>query len=348
MFKSATVRSGDVPATLTNYPTYVDLSRLGITTLAEAQSVRVYADSGKSTEWAREIVSATEMHVLVPSLTSSTEIFVDWDGVRSDYAVGATYGRNAVWVDYVGVWHLEDLTSIVDSTGNGLTLTNDGASEVTAKIGKGGEFNKAQADQLSRSFSAGSDLDMTGDYHFSCLYYQTATVQGTNQHGICGIWGGSSSDRKFIHVLAANGSKERMRVLTANSAQVNTNYYSSDFDEQLDTWVRYGFEIDVSARDVAFMVENNFEVIAGTGASSLNSVTNAFFVGNFRDSSFDNVNAHMDEVRVSSILFGENRSKTENKNQIDEATFWGTWTDAGGGGGGGAAQAARRGAVMMM
>jgi hypothetical protein len=43
-FKKATVRAADVPSTLTNFPTYVDLDRLGITTLAEAQSVRVYAD----------------------------------------------------------------------------------------------------------------------------------------------------------------------------------------------------------------------------------------------------------------------------------------------------------------
>ena len=43
-FKQATVNAADVPASQTDFPSYVDLSRLGITTLAEAQSVRVYAD----------------------------------------------------------------------------------------------------------------------------------------------------------------------------------------------------------------------------------------------------------------------------------------------------------------
>ena len=95
-FKLATVNSARVPSTQTNFPAYVDLSRLGITTLAEAQSVRVYADSSKTTEWAREIVSATEMHVKVPSLTSTVTMYVDYDGVRSDYAVTDTFGRNAV------------------------------------------------------------------------------------------------------------------------------------------------------------------------------------------------------------------------------------------------------------
>ena len=40
-FKTATVNASDVPSTQTNFPSYVDLSRLGITTLAEAESVRV-------------------------------------------------------------------------------------------------------------------------------------------------------------------------------------------------------------------------------------------------------------------------------------------------------------------
>ena len=62
-FVKATVRAADVLATQTNFPAYVNLTRLGITGLAQAQSVRVYSDVGKTTELAREIVSASEMHV---------------------------------------------------------------------------------------------------------------------------------------------------------------------------------------------------------------------------------------------------------------------------------------------
>ena len=96
-FKQATVNASDVPATLADYPSYVDLSRLGITTLAEAQSVRCYSDSAKTTELAREIVSATQMFVKIPSLTSTFVLYVDYDGVRADYAVTDTFGRNATW-----------------------------------------------------------------------------------------------------------------------------------------------------------------------------------------------------------------------------------------------------------
>ena len=95
-FKTATVNASDVPSTQTNFPVYVDLARLGITTQAEADSIRVYAESSKTTEWAREIVSVSEMWVKVPSLTSTTAIYIDWDGSRSDYSVSDTYGRNNI------------------------------------------------------------------------------------------------------------------------------------------------------------------------------------------------------------------------------------------------------------
>ena len=60
------------------------------------------------------------------------------------------------------------------------------------------------------------------------------------------------------------------------------------------------------------------------------------------------VDANVSEARSETNALSANWITTEYNNQNDEATFWGTWTDAGGGGGGGAAQVARRGAVMMM
>ena len=151
-FKTATVNASDVPSTQTNFPAYVDLSRLGITTQAEADSVRVYADSGKTTEWAREIVSATEMHVKIPSLTSTTAIYVDWDGVSSDYAVTDTYGRNAVWTGYKAVHHGD---SVVDASGNLGNLTNTGSVAYSAgKVGKafdGGASNTTKRMSITGS-----------------------------------------------------------------------------------------------------------------------------------------------------------------------------------------------------
>ncbi|MCF6197630.1 MAG: hypothetical protein L3J50_13120, partial [Emcibacter sp.] len=46
-------------------------------------------------------------------------------------AVSAPYGRNAVWLDYKGVWHLRD-TNWTDSSGNGNDLTLTGTGSITA------------------------------------------------------------------------------------------------------------------------------------------------------------------------------------------------------------------------
>ena len=117
--------TGQVTGTHTDMPLAVIPSALemGAITLAEAQSSRFYSDVDLTTELAREVVSADEIHVKVPSASSSTEIWMDFDGVRTDYAVGATYGRNAVWSGYKAKYHLNDVN---DSTGNAYTLTNVG------------------------------------------------------------------------------------------------------------------------------------------------------------------------------------------------------------------------------
>ncbi|MBF0224596.1 MAG: hypothetical protein HQK76_03990 [Desulfobacterales bacterium] len=206
-FKTATVNASDVPATATNFPAYVDLSRLGITTLAEAQSVRVYADSGKTTEWAREIVSETEMHVKVPSLTSTTSMYVDWDGSSSDYSAGDTYGSNAVWSDYSSVYHLESLTA--DNSGNGLTLTNTGSvTNGTGQLGDGANFTGA-AKYLRNTTSltsAGTSaftfslwVDLSTDLGSSVNYGLASADDTTNNIGFWFLYQATAGTNNLIY-----------------------------------------------------------------------------------------------------------------------------------------------------
>lgn len=121
-----------VDSTLTNYPLYVDLADMPSTfkdnILANGADIRVL-ESDESTETAFEIVNASttasygEMHILVDSLSSSatTTLYIYYgNATATAYAVGATYGRNAVWSDYARVTHMKDLTTstLTDSTGN--------------------------------------------------------------------------------------------------------------------------------------------------------------------------------------------------------------------------------------
>jgi len=333
-FKTATVRSGDVPATQTDFPTYVDLDRLGITTLAEAESVRVYADSAKTTEWAREIVSATEMHVKVPSLTSTVEIFVDWDGVRADYAVGATYGRNAVWVDYEGVWHLGEAVNnssdgYLDSTGNGNhgTGRSMALAAVDSPTGKGQDFDGA-ADGITVPSSSSIDAPTTNQKLTISSWIKKDAVGGTPQDYIVGGLNTYSIIHGYVrntYELFSSGLRYTIGVVT----DTDWNYIATSFDNSANTSIS----------------SVNGSNSTSSEGGSLSTASNNFIIG--AASASNNFNGKISEVRVRSDVLSGNWFTTEYNNQNAEATFWGTWTDAGGGGGG-AAQAARRGVIMMM
>ena len=146
------IQSSQVPADQTDFPVLVDLSDLpaGFWSIVAngGGDIRVFKSDG-TTELAREVVScdtATDTGELwvkyAGTLSSSmdTTIQIHADGVSSDYAVTATYGRNAVWSDYAVVMHLTDLT---DSTGNTSPTVRQTATpaSVTAQIGGAYSFN---------------------------------------------------------------------------------------------------------------------------------------------------------------------------------------------------------------
>ncbi len=326
-FKQATVNASDVPATLTNYPAYVDLARLGITTLAEAQSVRCYSDSGKTTELAREIVTLTEMHVKIPSLTSTFVLYVDWDGVRADYAVTATYGRNAVWSDYFAVYHMGDpSTGQIDSTGNGRTLTTEVGNpteEVTAKIGKGVDFASVDA-LINTSFemssptkvtvTAWASIDSTGNPgsygHLSTGRYTGASVQWPWLLDM-------RAGKIYGYVFRQTNGTFAMEITGTTTLSTATLYHIGlTFDgaaTKLEVWLNGASEGSITNANVTNLYSGSFDEL---------------HVGRYENSFGDRyIDGIVDEVRVTTTqVRNGDWLTTEYNNQSDEAGFWGTWT----------------------
>lgn len=332
-FKQATVNASDVPATLTNYPAYVDLSRLGITTLAEAQSVRCYSDSAKTIELAREIVTLSEMHVKIPSLTSTFILYVDWDGVRADYAVTATYGRNAVWSDYFAVYHMNETGgSHTDSTGNGRTLTTelgDPTENVTGKIGKAADFDGNDA-YINTSFEMGNPTKLTvtawasidstgnpGSYgHLSAGRYTGASVQWPWLLDM-------RAGKLYSYVFRQTNGSYAIEVTGATTLSTGTLYH-------------IGLTYDGAATKSELWL-NGVSDGSATNALVTNLYSGSFdeiHVGRYENSFGDRyIDGKLDEIRVTTTqVRSANWFTTEYNNQSDEAGFWGTWTDAGGGG----------------
>lgn len=315
-FKTATVNAADVPATQTDFPVYVDLSRLGITTLAEAQSVRVYADSAKTTEWARELVSATEMHVKVPSLTSTTAIYVDWDGTSADYAVTDTYGRNAVWSDYRAVYHFEN--NATDSTGThgSGTVTNGSYSTTYGKLnGQGISLTGSGGSQVSTTVTP---TDRTALSISGWAYYNSAS-DPTGANNIWATWNfptiGSDHNCYFG---PSSGTNWRM-----GDAQNIT------FTLPKQTWFHWAWINGGDEPKDAYFNGAFDETCTNAGGNDQPDHDNLHIGA--QGNGGENWLGYLDEFRVRQSELSANWITTEYNNQSDEAGFWGTWTDAGGG-----------------
>lgn len=315
-YKTATVNASSVPATATNFPAYVDLSRLGITTLAEAQSVRVYADSGKTTEWAREIVSATEMHVKVPSLTSTTDIYVDWDGVRSDYAVADTYGRNAVWSDYNVAIHLA--TNAVDSAGNATTISvenNITYNVSSSPLGSSADFNGSNSYiryTKTNSVPVGSTPN-TVSYWVRPELITTANQGHTSQWTYA-----TSGNAQFTGTRSFSGYG------FANSDAYVYNMTSSNYP--ISTWV-YITTTNASANNYLYI---NGSLLYTSGSRLSFTGQGPWTLGRQGELPAEYFDGQLREVRTRSTEVSANWITTEYNNQSDEATFWGSWSTVGG------------------
>ncbi|MCK5017617.1 MAG: hypothetical protein KAS32_11175, partial [Candidatus Peribacteraceae bacterium] len=178
--KKIEIDSSKVTATQSSFPVYVDLSDMGSNFFDNAKAdgcdIRI-VESDDTTETAFELVSyATttstgELHFMADSLSSSaTTTFYMYYGNSgaSCYAVDATYGSQNVWSDYDAVYHL---TSLVDSTGNGINLTNK--NSVVFQAGKIGNCS-----------NSGTDNDTASDA-------QTKALWNTNNPPLSGGLSGS-------------------------------------------------------------------------------------------------------------------------------------------------------------
>jgi len=296
------------------------------------QSVRVYSDAGLSTELAREIVSASEMHVKIPTLTSSTQIWVDYDGVRADYAVGATYGRNAVWSDYHIVWHMGDLTSstIQDSTGNwnGTKVSSGNPSETASGfIGEAQDFSNdyiKTVDNVAHSITGVKSLQTW--VRFDAL---------TRVEHFPGIKTSLSSTRDATLSLNDQGTADRIVFYQFDGAVKTLAHTSAP-----STSVWYMAHGTYDGTNMRLYIDGSLSGTLASGDSFNHGANANITVGH------GNPNCQLDEVRYRESPLSANWITTEYNNQNDEASFWGTWTDAGGGST--ANNSARRMLLMQM
>jgi len=334
----ATVRAADVPASQTDFPIFVDLGRVGATalTLAEANSSRWYTDTDLVTQMAREIVSLTEGHGKYASLTSTSKIAIDYDGIRADYAVTDTFGRNNVWSDYRAVWHFKEASgSRNDSTANGLTLTdNNTVTTVAGKLtGNAALFTKANSEWLSITDNTNLEFDAADTYSMTAWIRPASNFN--DNATICGKYNSGGGQEYINHINPDATTSVFSGWYSPIGDSSNVAILSRNFASPLavNTWAYLASTLDAIAQSATFYHNaTSLGTSTTSGSSGIFAGTRPFDVGRRNDGVwyFD---GGIQELRLRVSLLPANWITTEYNNQNAESTFWGTWTTFSGGGG---------------
>ena len=335
-FKSIPVVAGKVTGTLSDFPVLIQpsaISGFGSITLAEAQSIRIYTDEAKTTELAREVVAADEIWVKVTSLSTSSVLYVDYDGIRSDYAVTATYGRNNVWSDYAAVWHMEEdpsTTNIVDATGNGIALSSQGSmtsgDSVAGPFGsKAIEFDGVN-DALAVTGATSLEPD-TSDFTMQCWGKPITAGVGREPVIWKGVDSGSGFGTDWYHMEYDFGGDGKIgwgiddgsAFDGLRGADISTSY-------GLNSWNLWHAVRDHGSNMKMFQDGVQIGSVAKTQGDV--SPNGTFYIA--RNYTGDYSNVVVDEVRIRRSILSADWISAEEENMRDNGAFWGTASDIGG------------------
>ena len=327
---TGTIQNGKVSADLTDFPVYIDLSDMPASFWSAVSDgggdIRCYKSDG-TTELAREVVSCAtstetgELHVKFSGTLSSsvdTEIQIHADGVSADYAVTATYGRNAVWSDYGLVFHGDDAT---DSTGNN-TYTETGSPSYSA--GKlGNALDAARSGEYLRSSSSPTGIP-TGKPNFSTTQWiKYNTLYG---YSIGLSWGIDATPygRGYFPVIGDGTPSTWGTFWAGGSGYGNIN--SSSPASTTATWYHAVTTYDQTTHRM-FIDSAARGTTTYTGSNIVNSYCNINKHPNVTSLGID---GQLDEVRIANFTYSSDWITTEYNNQSAPTTFYSV-TAVGGG-----------------
>jgi hypothetical protein len=311
------IAPNQVTGTHTNMPLLIVPADtpLGTLTLAQARSIRFYSDENETTELAREVVSASEIHVKVPSVANLTMIYANYDGTRSDYAVTDTYGAQAVWLDYEFVLHGNGYT---DSTGNynpasgGGTITfpqgklGNSIRTVNGRINLSAVVLSNTVDKTMQFWakpdSAANIYNTTGRGYFFDV--RNDNNRSIYSHGDSGLnpntptfWDNTSSSFQTFGTAP-----------TLSTANFNAiHYVHNETTNSMALYVDGNIVGSITTGDIQFASNGSGQHLFAQGVG-------------FSDS--DNFHGNLDEIRLRAAQLTADWINTEYNNQNDNASFW--------------------------
>jgi len=323
-----TINSDEVGGTLENYPFYVDLSTLGSdfwdNVSSDGRDIRITTANGQ-TELPHDLVvidaaaQTGELHLLADSVSSTvdTTFYIYYDNAAAvAYDSSATYGSEAVWNDYIAVYHFQDDptsigNSITDETGNGKTLQvqAEALATTTGQLGLAYNFASSTNGFLRDSdftWESGDYLTTSGWYFMEAAsndaYWQFGTAAQPNQVSYRPWYSGTSG----LFYFGATGGA----TYTINPRDT-TN------------WHHFTTLGATSTSDTNRVYEDGIlvETLAQTIAGPSNTDVNGLQVGRVGGGGAS-INAYLDEFRIASTTRSTDWIEAEYTNQFSPAIFY--------------------------
>jgi methionine-rich copper-binding protein CopC len=331
-----TTDSTTVNGTQSNFPVYVNLANLPSSFFdyvqPDGKDIRVTLANGTTlvpheVVWLSTTQNAGELHFKANSLAGNdnTAFYIYFGNtINGTPAEGSTYGAQNVWNgnSYVGVWHMnEDPDSgiIKDSSTkstNGTPYNLSGEDPVTAKVGKGIDFD-GSAEYISMGDVSSVDFGAS-DFSFSAWFKQDVI----NGQGIIigKDYANLSSERQF-EVRTDTSNMIRVSYWKTNDDWVyfdtNSSYVSANTWTQIFT-VRNGNSFEIYKNGVLY----SSGTTSGTHGT-MDSTTAQLRIGNRENPAginyFDGI---LDEVKAASTSFSSSWINTEYNNQSDPNEFY--------------------------
>lgn len=215
----------------------------------------------------------------------------------------------AVWVEYVAVWHLNEASGVlVDATGNGHDLANDGAEYgATGRIADALTFVSANTDSLAR------DSALVSDHPFSLeCWFKTPDDAST---GVLMYLG--DKDAPDVYWIVYVSSTGQVVARSRNTADGIQAVSAADFDD--DAW-HHAAGVFGSDTLRKIYVDGNLEDTETTSVSV--SGIDRVGVAALLDSTPGAYNeGEIDEVRIAAQAFSDEWWETS-VNAASPATFY--------------------------
>jgi len=301
-----------------------------------------YTSSAKTTQLPVEVVTLVssgtpeaEVWIKIPIAATGNTIFFEASATQSSQpAVTSTFGRNAVWADYLAVLHLNEsgdgtAGEYIDSTGNGFDGTGGGGtssrtpSQVTTDHPWGANWQSFDGVDDFIEIPTGNALDNS---FISVQAMAVIDVIISNDEGlISNRW--STQGNNFYQISSHNSGM----LAALHDGSGENNIRGTKATVGAESW----YAITTSSSEVNLIFNGAIDAtdtsISGDNQFNTNLNTR---VGTYFDSAAGrSIEAKIGETRLRLSELSESWYATEFANQ-DASTAWGTvgtWADSGGG-----------------